>query len=179
MLAAVIAGSCHFYHKGNEFWANHNYYCPTLYREQVVISTTKVMNFEQITTTVLLCISRRWLSFLPQREWILSKSQLPVGQLTFSNSCHFYHKGNEFWANHNARTMLLISNTVVISTTKVMNFEQITTGLTDSQRALKLSFLPQREWILSKSQLNRLSCISVAGCHFYHKDNEFWANHNN
>ena len=46
---------CHFYHKGNEFWANHNYYFFIYLCSIVVISTTKVMIFEQITTKAINC----------------------------------------------------------------------------------------------------------------------------
>ena len=92
---------CHFYHKGNEFWANHNKWRSMQYFLWVVISTTKVMNFEQITTICSI--------------------------ISAKTRCHFYHKGNEFWANHNQLVTLYLCNLVVISTTKVMNFEQITT----------------------------------------------------
>ena len=68
---------------------------------KVVISTTKVMNFEQITTVNV--------------------------YNTVDMCCHFYHKGNEFWANHNLIARIKKDGYVVISTTKVMNFEQITT----------------------------------------------------
>ena len=43
--------SCYRYHKGTDFQANHNYESDYKAKELVVIDTTKVQIFKQITTT--------------------------------------------------------------------------------------------------------------------------------
>ena len=42
-------------------------------------------------------------------------------------SCFRYHKGTDFQANHNAVTALICLLVVVLDTTKVQIFKQITT----------------------------------------------------
>ena len=43
---------CFRYHKGTDFQANHNSLIPKVYHLSVVLDTTKVLIFKQITTTV-------------------------------------------------------------------------------------------------------------------------------
>ena len=43
------------------------------------------------------------------------------------NGCCCYHKGRNFQANHNAHMSKPMSNVVVVATTKVGIFKQITT----------------------------------------------------
>ena len=43
------------------------------------------------------------------------------------SGCFRYHKGTDFQANHNYVTNVLISDYVVLDTTKVQIFKQITT----------------------------------------------------
>ena len=59
-------------------------------------------------------------------------------------SCLCYRKGNEFLANHNMREYGAVKNEVVFVTTKVMNFEQITTLSSHIRSRIALSLLPQR-----------------------------------
>ena len=42
-------------------------------------------------------------------------------------SCCCYHKGTYFQANHNCNSLLIASTHVVVATTKVRIFKQITT----------------------------------------------------
>ena len=96
--------SCFRYHKGTDFQANHNdavYYSKRAY---VVLDTTKVQIFKQITTG--------------------SYKHL------FCESCFRYHKGTDFQANHNVSIGLMEALTVVLDTTKVQIFKQITTSTT-------------------------------------------------
>ena len=67
----------------------------------VVLDTTKVQIFKQITT----------------------------GRYLFYSllCCFRYHKGTDFQANHNKRVLYIISKFVVLDTTKVQIFKQITT----------------------------------------------------
>ena len=44
-------------------------------------------------------------------------------------SCFRYHKGTDFQANHNSITSFYHSLHVVLDTTKVQIFKQITTGI--------------------------------------------------
>ena len=66
---------CFRYHKGTDFQANHNGYSLDPLNSNVVLDTTKVLIFKQITT-------------------------LPVEQFN-QVSCFRYHKGTDFQANHN------------------------------------------------------------------------------
>ena len=95
------AGSCYRYHKGTDFQANHNMEGFYKYFICVVIDTTKVQIFKQITTYAV--------------RWIVNFR------------CYRYHKGTDFQANHNQMLLLLLMILVVIDTTKVQIFKQITT----------------------------------------------------
>ena len=68
----------------------------------VVLDTTKVQIFKQITTLI---------------------------DLIYSYGCCFrYHKGTDFQANHNKGFVASLSDCVVLDTTKVQIFKQITTA---------------------------------------------------
>ena len=67
--------SCFRYHKGTDFQANHNTPCFGWFIWLVVLDTTKVQIFKQITTG----------------------EKVRFG----SESCFRYHKGTDFQANHN------------------------------------------------------------------------------
>ena len=108
------------------------------YRYRVVVATTKVQIFKQITTGVPSLINRHALLLLPQRYKFSSKSQ-PKSNLRFVRySCCCYHKGTNFQANHN-----IISRTVYFSL---------------------LLLLPQRYKFSSKSQHLVCSTLCVMGC---------------
>ena len=117
---------CCCYHKGTYFQANHNNRSPSL------------------------CITM--LLLLPQRYVFSSKSQLSDMRQLIRNGCCCYHKGTYFQANHNdlsvtkiwSKLLLLpqryvfssksqhffhykYPKTVVVVTTKVRIFKQITT----------------------------------------------------
>ena len=68
--------SCCCYHKGTYFQANHNHFLVNQIFERVVVATTKVRIFKQITTDEELAYCYY--------------------------SCCCYHKGTYFQANHNA-----------------------------------------------------------------------------
>ena len=68
---------------------------------RVVIDTTKVRLFKQITTAFV--------------------------NYDRIKCCYWYHKGKTFQANHNTRVETIKILTVVIDTTKVRLFKQITT----------------------------------------------------
>ena len=67
--------SCFRYHKGTDFQANHNVDYKVLDKIIVVLDTTKVLIFKQITTAGL--------------------------DTSFATCCFRYHKGTDFQANHN------------------------------------------------------------------------------
>ena len=85
---------------------------------RVVIDTTKVRLFKQITTHC---------------ENILRFSR-----------CYWYHKGKTFQANHNNKKNQEGTITVVIDTTKVRLFKQITTKGRVAISTLPLLLIPQR-----------------------------------
>ena len=117
---------CFRYHKGTDFQANHNSLNKLELKARVVLDTTKVLIFKQITTTYdLFCLLV---------------------------CCFRYHKGTDFQANHNYNNTTIQQYWVVLDTTKVLIFKQITTGG-------KETFL-------------------VKCCFRYHKGTDFQANHN-
>ena len=67
--------SCFRYHKGTDFQANHNTIGIPMRTASVVLDTTKVQIFKQITTS--------------------------LRSVTYLLSCFRYHKGTDFQANHN------------------------------------------------------------------------------
>ena len=69
----------------------------------VVLDTTKVLIFKQITTG--------------------------YGVTSSGESCFRYHKGTDFQANHNLERILFVPLGVVLDTTKVLIFKQITTDV--------------------------------------------------
>ena len=71
----VRATCCFRYHKGTDFQANHNSYCHSILTVPVVLDTTKVLIFKQITTADY--------------------------KQVFNQCCFRYHKGTDFQANHN------------------------------------------------------------------------------
>ena len=72
----MLASFCCFrYHKGTDFQANHNNNEVVNALVNVVLDTTKVQIFKQITTVLVLMALRF--------------------------SCFRYHKGTDFQANHN------------------------------------------------------------------------------
>ena len=117
---------CFRYHKGTDFQANHNLNGGVYRTTGVVLDTTKVQIFKQITTVI--------------RSTLLTLS------------CFRYHKGTDFQANHNLTLSVLRIGKVVLDTTKVQIFKQITTPIT--------------------------SCFTHNGCFRYHKGTDFQANHN-
>ena len=170
--------SCCCYHKGTYFQANHNTVVDTLSPDSVVVATTKVRIFKQITTDIK-CINKfTLLLLLPQRYVFSSKSQLNRLYKVVCFSCCCYHKGTYFQANHNERRRSQRAATVVVATTKVRIFKQITTWKQILNKMLKLLLLPQRYVFSSKSQLNFESCCLNSCCCCYHKGTYFQANHN-
>ena len=144
--------SCCCYHKGTYFQANHNDKGYGISEEAVVVATTKVRIFKQITTGRHHVGLLSELLLLPQRYVFSSKSQRAVIKPESYSRCCCYHKGTYFQANHNARPCLADHSLVVVATTKVRIFKQITTKLiTDANK--------------------RCCCC-------YHKGTNFQANHN-
>ena len=66
--------------------------------------------------------------------------------------CFRYHKGTDFQANHNDRVMIKDDSSVVLDTTKVQIFKQITT--------------------------EQVETACYFRCFRYHKGTDFQANHN-
>ena len=144
----------------------------------VVIATTKVRIFKQITTGLKTKRNLLKLLLLPQRYVFSSKSQ-PNSLKPLSNSCCYcYHKGTYFQANHNHLLLVLLLVSVVIATTKVRIFKQITTVRYNEYKTARLLLLPQRYVFSSKSQQNLFPVKIRFSCYCYHKGTYFQANHN-
>ena len=144
--------SCCCYHKGTNFQANHN------------------INFYSTTGTMLL--------LLPQRYKFSSKSQQEWNTMRKALCCCCYHKGTNFQANHNRTQRTARPVCVVVATTKVQIFKQITTCSSAPKRSGKLLLLPQRYKFSSKSQLTTHQAGTPKRCCCYHKGTNFQANHN-
>ena len=118
----------------------------------VVLDTTKVQIFKQITTDCWYTYETDLLFQIPQRYRFSSKSQLVTDVKLDDTCCFRYHKGTDFQANHNRYNQPHHRCIVVLDTTKVQIFKQITTGC--------------------KLYHQSLSCFR------YHKGTDFQANHN-
>ena len=118
----------------------------------VVLDTTKVQIFKQITTICNKQIKRCKLFQIPQRYRFSSKSQHALISGQFVNSCFRYHKGTDFQANHNFGKTAKLRTSVVLDTTKVQIFKQITTLRRVLQDSSRLFQIPQRYRFSSKSQ---------------------------
>ena len=144
--------SCCCYHKGTYFQANHNVLEPIRLPPSVVVATTKVRIFKQITTQVQRLCYILQLLLLPQRYVFSSKSQQGSFLISKIKGCCCYHKGTYFQANHNSRNQL--------------------------PARYQLLLLPQRYVFSSKSQqVAPLLYINYCCC-CYHKGTYFQANHN-
>ena len=144
----------------------------------VVLDTTKVQIFKQITTNSRKKARKVLLFQIPQRYRFSSKSQHIPLRLCAAYRCFRYHKGTDFQANHNANVLVnlkfqlfqlpqryrfssksqhLLSYRnipfVVLDTTKVQIFKQITTRIVFSLQVILLFQIPQRYRFSSKSQL--------------------------
>ena len=93
----------------------------------VVLDTTKVQIFKQITTSGNNDVPIFALFQIPQRYRFSSKSQRYLRASDYLRSCFRYHKGTDFQANHNSLGLLTGFSSVVLDTTKVQIFKQITT----------------------------------------------------
>ena len=170
---------CCCYHKGTYFQANHNklvglcivgllLLLPQRYVfssksqpnssshdfKEVVVATTKVRIFKQITTLLRNRCRLHMLLLLPQRYVFSSKSQRIKVCNSFLIGCCCYHKGTYFQANHNLERAPFHTCLVVVATTKVRIFKQITTLGLAWLTILWLLLLPQRYVFSSKSQQN-------------------------
>ena len=110
----------------------------------VVLDTTKVQIFKQITTGQLRGRGLRLLFQIPQRYRFSSKSQPVMKWSAISTSCFRYHKGTDFQANHNCSDYSKISVYVVLDTTKIQIFKQITTMNMRGSMKKVLFQIPQR-----------------------------------
>ena len=93
----------------------------------VVVATTKVRIFKQITTLPVEQFNNVKLLLLPQRYVFSSKSQHQIEEELWKDCCCCYHKGTYFQANHNTYKIQSVLAPVVVATTKVRIFKQITT----------------------------------------------------
>ena len=120
---------CFRYHKGTDFQANHNLLLTYISQSKVVLDTTKVQIFKQITTSAHMSKPLSKLFQIPQRYRFSSKSQ-PCFCSSYTAFCCFrYHKGTDFQANHNHVQCFNNTHQVVLDTTKVQIFKQITTPI--------------------------------------------------
>ena len=120
----------------------------------------------------------RLLLLIPQRYEFSSKSQQLDDTYSQADSCCWYHKGTNFQANHNIKSLDIWVWIVVADTTKVRIFKQITTYFDLEHYELMLLLIPQRYEFSSKSQLQCCYFNYWCCCCWYHKGTNFQANHN-
>ena len=173
-----IGQGCCCYHKGTYFQANHNWKSISSTSPYVVVATTKVRIFKQITTPTYSKYKYKRLLLLPQRYVFSSKSQHNTLKAFVGNGCCCYHKGTYFQANHNNASSVEVMSSVVVATTKVRIFKQITTASLTIGNSDVLLLLPQRYVFSSKSQRHCLINYQTSSCCCYHKGTYFQANHN-
>ena len=143
-LTACIVGGCCCYHKGRNFQANHNKNSALLQVICVVVATTKVGIFKQITTTVGgLGATPRCCCYHKGRNFQANHNQKAM-YFFLKLGCCCYHKGRNFQANHNYMRYRIMEAMVVVATTKVGIFKQITTEKDMLSSAPRLLLLPQR-----------------------------------
>ena len=122
------------------------------YCGKVVLDTTKVQIFKQITTPNSRKFVHVALFQIPQRYRFSSKSQQHIVLVLALHCCFRYHKGTDFQANHNWNL---------------------------SKQLINLLFqIPQRYRFSSKSQQDDESKTEKNSCFRYHKGTDFQANHN-
>ena len=175
----TVEESCFRYHKGTDFQANHNSVVKWSVKSRVVLDTTKVQIFKQITTDGTSKSLWHLLFQIPQRYRFSSKSQPSANSAPMQGGCFRYHKGTDFQANHNVMRNYTQLVNVVLDTTKVQIFKQITTPPRLLNNFLKLFQIPQRYRFSSKSQQGVFPPPSALCCFRYHKGTDFQANHNN
>ena len=140
----------------------------------VVLDTTKVQIFKQITTVMIKVYNTGLLFQIPQRYRFSSKSQQITQEAVVIACCFRYHKGTDFQANHNKLMLLQNQLKVVLDTTKVQIFKQITTGLSHTYLHYQLFQIPQRYRFSSKSQRTQTMLTSLLSCFRYHKGTDFY-----
>ena len=145
---------------------------------RVVLDTTKVQIFKQITTLYYQTKNFGQLFQIPQRYRFSSKSQQDGNCAVVTRGCFRYHKGTDFQANHNIQVPRIYRVQVVLDTTKVQIFKQITTELDWSSQDSRLFQIPQRYRFSSKSQPTPDKFFADVSCFRYHKGTDFQANHN-
>ena len=118
----------------------------------VVLDTTKVQIFKQITTSNARVMFAILLFQIPQRYRFSSKSQPYLVCTSIISRCFRYHKGTDFQANHNEIPLISLS--------------------------FLLFQIPQRYRFSSKSQRFVKSDTGKYSCFRYHKGTDFQANHN-
>ena len=202
-MSKITMLSCFRYHKGTDFQANHNIAAQCEHLPQVVLDTTKVQIFKQITTVRVpsgLCLRcfryHKGTDFQANHNWcdklwywravVLDTTKVQIFKqittqyctLSATLGCFRYHKGTDFQANHNKKIANDAAERVVLDTTKVQIFKQITTFLRLICNGRQLFQIPQRYRFSSKSQLINPETKERVRCFRYHKGTDFQANHN-
>ena len=114
-----------------------------------------------------------------QRYKFESKSQQKVRPPRATCGCFQWFKGTNLKANHNARTIFLLSFLVVSNGSKVQIWKQITTPMQQKLQAASLFPMVQRYKFESKSQLASQKVVDWFGCFQWFKGTNLKANHNN
>ena len=203
LFVALQKNRCCWYHKGTIFQANHNANSKIRISFTVVVDTTKVQFFKQITTSYSLLLWFFELLLIPQRYNFSSKSQLKLLKFIINvvvvdtTKVQFFKQiTTMFIISFFLKLLLLIPQrynfssksqqnkelnellNVVVDTTKVQFFKQITTDLGYQPVLSSLLLIPQRYNFSSKSQLASRSQAIKDCCCWYHKGTIFQANHN-
>ena len=120
----------------------------------------------------------KMLLLLPQRYIFSSKSQQSVVRQVFSTCCCCYHKGTYFQANHNDNNGYADNTRVVVATTKVHIFKQITTWCSRSCCIYYVVVATTKVHIFKQITTSANVDSPASSCCCYHKGTYFQANHN-
>ena len=127
--ASNAASPCCFrYHKGTDFQANHNLIVGILTKLMLFQIPQRYRFSSKSQHEVVKYGILNPLFQIPQRYRFSSKSQHRLRNVLTCSRCFRYHKGTDFQANHNKKIAYESSNRVVLDTTKVQIFKQITTN---------------------------------------------------
>ncbi len=143
---------CLWWFKNEEFQAIHNKSRNASGAVPVVYDGSKMKNFKQFTTSILIILIPEKLSMMVQRWRISCNSQQLNLVGCFVPGCLWWFKDEEFQAIHNTMFGLTHTNTVVYDGSKMKNFKQFTTVMAGDMKVYLLSMMVQRWRISSNSQ---------------------------
>ena len=167
--AFISLQGCSLLDKDTKLKANHNYSTVFSWRCQAVPYWTKILNWKQITTMKNIHQQIQRCSLLDKDTKLKANHNKSMGNVTYRNavpywtkilnwkqittlrllscfllSCSLLDKDTKLKANHNGNVSLITWNYAVPYWTKILNWKQITTGITTYETLQQLFLIGQR-----------------------------------